>query len=237
MGTFTIKLSELMNDGFNFGLTPLDYPIFDEDYREGLNTKILRHYWNYEIGQETESMFRFSLNRKMNEIMPLYNQLYTSQALVFDPLKTVNYSDMTSTTDHASGDRTDSSTTTGTGNSAARSVNSDTPQVLLSPNEDYASGAVNTVSESTTGGTGATTASHTDDAAGTISRTVDGLQGISGSALLMEFRATMLNIDLQVIGELSELFMQIWDNGDEFSCPSMIGGVGYGFPFINGGIL
>ena len=34
--------------------------------------------------------------------------------------------------------------------------------------------------------------------------------GASMSALLMEFRQSFLNIDMQVIGEFSDLFMNLW---------------------------
>lgn len=52
------------------------YVLFDEEYRKVLNNKILAHYINYQIGYESISLFLFALNRKMNEIMPYYNQLY-----------------------------------------------------------------------------------------------------------------------------------------------------------------
>lgn len=52
-------------------------PIFDEDYRLPLETRILRHYYTREIGQETVGLFKHFLNTRMCEIMPYYNQLYS----------------------------------------------------------------------------------------------------------------------------------------------------------------
>ncbi len=52
------------------------YPIWKEDYRLTLETKILRHYFNKEIGLETEGLWKFYLETRMNEIMPYYNKLY-----------------------------------------------------------------------------------------------------------------------------------------------------------------
>lgn len=52
------------------------YPIWKEDYRLTLETKILRHYFNKEIGLETEGLWKFYLESRMNEIMPYYNKLY-----------------------------------------------------------------------------------------------------------------------------------------------------------------
>lgn len=252
MPTFTRTLSDLLNDDFDIGLSNIEYPIFDETYREHLNKKIKQHYWNYEIGAETESMFRFFLNRKMNEIMPLYNQLYLSTRITFDPMKTVDFSDVfngtiTSTSTNTENineteNKNDTATSDATTNAAARTVNSDTPQVLLSPNEDYASSAANTISEntntqnatSTSGKTDVTdlTGSRDDTVNNDNTRTVQGFQGITGSDMLLKYRATLINIDMDVIKELETCFMLIWDNGDEFT-----DGVYYGFPYFYYGIL
>lgn len=68
-----------------------NYPIFDESYREVLETKIIKHFYLREIGTETVGVFKFLLNRKMNEIMPLYNQYYESALIEFNPLHDMDY--------------------------------------------------------------------------------------------------------------------------------------------------
>ena len=67
------------------------YPIYDESYRNVLETKILKHYYTREIGLETVGLWKLKLNTKMNEIMPYYNQLYKSALLEFNPLWTDEY--------------------------------------------------------------------------------------------------------------------------------------------------
>lgn len=67
------------------------YPIFSDDYRVHLNNLIFRHYYYYEIGFETYSMFKFELNNKMNEIMPYYNKLYETTLFEFDWKNDVDY--------------------------------------------------------------------------------------------------------------------------------------------------
>lgn len=62
------------------------YPIFDENYREPLEKKILAHYYVREIGLETVGLWKLFLRNKMNEIMPYYNQLYLSEKIKFNPL-------------------------------------------------------------------------------------------------------------------------------------------------------
>lgn len=69
-----------------------DFPIFDESYRNVLETKILKHYYTREIGLETYGLWKLKLDTKLNEIMPFYNQLYKSALLEFNPLYEVDYS-------------------------------------------------------------------------------------------------------------------------------------------------
>ena len=68
-----------------------DYPIFDENYRQTLNDKIIRHYYFQEIGAETVARFAWYVRNTMFELMPFYNQLYDSLDLITDPLTNVQY--------------------------------------------------------------------------------------------------------------------------------------------------
>lgn len=52
---------------------------YDPSYRSSLNSKIVDHYWGYEIGSETPSMFKYRINVRMREIMPYYNLLLKAQ--------------------------------------------------------------------------------------------------------------------------------------------------------------
>jgi hypothetical protein len=70
---------------FNFS-----WPIFDESYRNVLETKILKHYYTREIGLETYGLWKLKLDTKLNEIMPYYNQLYKSALLEFNPFYDVD---------------------------------------------------------------------------------------------------------------------------------------------------
>ena len=70
---------------FNF-----DYPIFDENYRRPLETKILRHYYTREISEETYGLWKLRLDDRMNMIMPYYNKLYESELIKFNPLYDVD---------------------------------------------------------------------------------------------------------------------------------------------------
>lgn len=226
--TFTVTLGSLVANGFDVGLKA--YPIFDEDYREGLNAKIVEHFWFREIGQETPALFKRFLNRRMNEIMPIYNQYYKSTLLEFDPLR--NY-DLWSTGDRTgkSGENrtidettnvkgTSTATGSSTSDSKGRTLVSATPQMQLSGHDDYATNITDTTShvEGSSENDGRTTsdtvgknimdlAAHSVDE---YTNHVIGLNGIVTSDALQKWRATFLNIDMDVIHELEDLFMGIY---------------------------
>lgn len=67
------------------------YPIFDRNYKEALERKILTHFYTREICEETVGLWKLRLADKMNEIMPYYNQLYESELLKFNPFHDIDY--------------------------------------------------------------------------------------------------------------------------------------------------
>lgn len=211
MGTFTLPLKRVIEiEKGNIGLN--DYPIFDEDYREPLNKKITQHFWNREIGQESIELFRFAMSRKMNEIMPLYNQQYELSLIKVDPLSTVDLktivaSDGTSST-------VGNSSNTGGSTAKARAIGSEFPQVVLMDDGDYATTGNDTISDTTATGSAVDEQNATQNA--TQDSTNTGYQG-HAPALIYQARQALVNIDMMVIGELNELFMLIWSNNDSYS--------------------
>lgn len=107
---YTVPLCNLIEAGFDIGLK--DYPIWDEEHRNVLNDKIIKHYWFREIGAETPGLFVFWLNRTMNEIMPYYNDLYRTTMFEYNPIHNVDYTEEY-TLEHDR-DRTDTSNSTTT---------------------------------------------------------------------------------------------------------------------------
>lgn len=239
---------------FNFS-----WPIFDESYRNVLETKILKHYYTREIGLETYGLWKLKLDTKLNEIMPYYNQLYKSALLEFNPLydvditrnhtgkKTgtealkgnVNINGQVLVDNHGNVNTTDDTTVANTTTSENIDKFSATPQGAIDNlrNEKYLTNArmvndTNTSNGTTTGKTDTSTDSTTDTTTNTTTttnnsttirntedylETVKGKQGTqSYASLIMEFRETFLNIDMMVIEDLGELFMNIWTGGYPF---------------------
>ena len=62
------------------------YPIFDQNYKAVLESKILMHYYTREISEETYGLWKLRVRARLNEIMPYYNKLYESELIEFNPL-------------------------------------------------------------------------------------------------------------------------------------------------------
>lgn len=235
------------------------YPIFDETYRPVLETKILKHYYTREIGEETYGLWKLRLDTKMNEIMPYYNQLYKSTLLEFNPLYDVDINRTHNATrkgteilngnvdtngqviasTNANNTTTSDNTTDQTSTNGNTDKYSATPQGGLDglAQDKYLTNArmitgndtLNSKTHSTTDdmidsttdtSTNMTTATKNNT---TINNTEDYLESVKGkqgtqsyASMILEFRETFLNIDMMVINDLSDLFMNIWTGGYPF---------------------
>lgn len=221
MSKYTTELRYIVESGFPLGLDK--YPIFDENYRNVLNNKIIEHFYFKEIGFETAELFKRFLNRKMNEIMPLYNQKYKSQLLEFNPLYNV---DLTETLERenrgnsqSNSENSGNSISNSNSNTDSKNIGSDTPQGKISLDNieqaNYASTTNWGKSNSNVNDNTNTTSNSKNDA------TMENLEnytkkvlgnngGANYSQLLNDFRSTFLNIDMEIIEELEPLFMGLW---------------------------
>lgn len=238
MADYTLTLGNLIARGYDtdekLHLSAQYYPIFDEAYRSRLNDKIVAHYALREIGSETPQMFVFYLGRTMREQMDYFNQLYLSAQRKFDPFVTSDIKqsmDSTSvnessgrSTGSQSNESSSSSTSDTTADNSSMTFNSEFPQTRIDDFRQYATSAsqtdskgdthTNTKQDSTATATSVsnTDYAHSSDKGNSVSHTL-GTSG-SQSQLLLDWRNTMLNIDLMVINALEDLFMGVWGSGD-----------------------
>lgn len=234
-----------------------DFPIFDEEYRNVLCTKILRHYYTREIGLETYGLWKLKLQTKLNEIMPYYNKLYESELYKYNPLHDV---DMTTTnvgqktgertdvqnddrTNTFSGSRTSENEQTNVASnenvrnsdSQDRDMYSDTPQgsltgvdtnsyltnfrKILGTNNSTDKGNATDISngKQTTSDQNSESTKGTNTSIGKTNNTEDYVMHVFGKSaganyakMIKDFRDNLLNIDMDVIRDLGELFMLLW---------------------------
>lgn len=243
-----------------------DFPIFDENYRNVLEDKILKHYYTREIGAETIGLWKLWLNTRMNEIMPYYNQLYASEIIKFNPMYDVDLTTTHQQTDNRNDSMTESELKVGSrdtdfsshdeGSSSSHTDNdtstddrtkndhwemfSDTPSgglngvkdekyltTAMHTTDDKSGSNVHSVNEVDNNGSSSNSSSGNSDTDYSedinrnrqvgiknvqdyASHVVGKTAGKSYSSMLKEFRETFLNIDMQIINELRDLFLTLW---------------------------
>ena len=221
-GDMSVKdvLKNSWNKVFDF-----DFPIWDEEYRSVLCTKILKHYYTREIGLETVGLWKLKLDTKMNEIMPYFNERYKSTQFNYDPIHDVDYTRLTNGDEKGKNSKDGSSKSKSKNLSLnsgeSRGVNrfSDTPQGGLEGIEDNqyltsatindSKGVNNSVSD------GSNDVSNSEN--GNFETTRDFVEHVFGKMsgnsygkLIREYRDNLINIDNEIIDELKDLFMLLW---------------------------
>lgn len=208
------------------------YPIWEESYREKLESAILRHFWTREIGMETFGAWKLKLWDKMNLIMPRYNELYRTETLIVNPLYNSNLHRSNVSKGNEAGTNEDATTTKTTATGTSEGTNnqttnskdreSDTPQNGLTglENDNYmsyakltdstSSGTTTGSNTSSTDGTSTTEGSFDRNTNNTFDEWVVGMTGTTESDLIMKYRETLLNIDSMIMSDLDVLFMQVW---------------------------
>lgn len=236
----TVELGDLIDSGFELWNFEYPVPRKTIQYngktcsvdfdKERLQKKIEDHYRFRQIGQETPARFRHYLQSRMREIMPYYVQVYEFDAKfrnIEDPLESYNLLETftqetentgslnASNTSQSSG--TSSSESTGTNNKTSKF--SDTPQGSVSNLDSYLTNATvdtggnssETSGSDSTESSGASEQSSQDN--GRTTHTLNrrgniGVQPLGGE--VQNIRAAFINIDMQIVEELSDLFLMIY---------------------------
>lgn len=196
-----------------------EYPIFNDAYRETLESKIISHYYMHEIGLETPALFKHELKNMMRDIMPYYNQLYKSETIDFNPMHNMDFlNEVKSNSDGTShGENTDHSKTNV--ENRQRTVGADTPQGHV-PTLDVESfthmsevSVINGDGNNEINSNGDNDGEYHNEAEGT-SKDTGKNSGESFSKMLEQYRETFINIDKMIIDELQVLFMgvNVWQN-------------------------
>ena len=212
----TVELGDLVDSGVD--IWAFDYPVpkdtveyngksakvpFD---KETFEQKILDHYRFRQIGQETVGRWLHYFRTRMKEIMPYYVQLYEFEAKWFnvdDPLESYNLVE----TYQGNTSGTGKVTTSGSSESSGSNRFSDTPQGSIDNLDSYLTNATKTTASgsdsSHTGTENTGTDHHTLTRRGNI-----GVQPLGGE--VKNIRDAFINIDLMVINELKDLFLQVY---------------------------
>lgn len=210
-----------------------DYPIYDESHRQVLNDKIMRRYWFREIGFETWGQFVWHVRTHMHEVMPYYNDLYETVGLITDPLSSRDMSyDETWTrneSEDSTRERTEKTTTDSTSTANQSSTSNDKNVFQDTPMNGLDTGAIENMDYATnvtfdTGSTESDSSSTSKSGRDVAQSDRDGRTGdFEGSKshrergfdrpqaeTLLTYRKAIINIDLEVVESLADLFMGLW---------------------------
>ena len=202
MAHYTVTIKTLLDNGFDLGLQ--DYPIFNESYRNILNKKILDHYYMDEIGYETAELFKHFLNARMNEIMSYYNELYINQEkLITDTLENVDLYE------NSTRNNTNTVNTESSSNTNNKNLFQDTPQGQIDFTDlESQKWATNlTMNKNNINDNSSSNGENNEE----YTRHVHGNNGKDYKVkMLIEIKNNLTNIDMRIIDDLKELFMQIY---------------------------
>lgn len=228
----TVELGEIVDSGVD--IWAFDYPVPVETVhyngktakvpfdKKAFEQKIIDHYRFRQIGQETVGRWLHYFRTRIREIMPYYVQLYEFEAKWFnvdDPLESYNLTETFEENSQGSGTQTTSgssesnSDTSGTTNKENRF--SDTPQGSISNIDKYLTTATkdNETSTGTATVSGSDSSESSSQNTGSTSHTLTrrgniGVQPLGGE--VQNIRDAFINIDLMVIKELKDLFIQVY---------------------------
>ena len=221
----TLELRDIVESGVN--IWAFDYPSYYKgDEKTAFEKKVIDHYYFRQIGQETTGRWLHYFRTRIREIMPYYIQLYQSQELmqsIEDPFGNVDITETFEQESEGSTSSEGSNTSTSSG-STERTVGEDkihkfsnTPQGTITNLETFMTEA--SVDDNTTtdnelvSGEGSETVRTSGTSGGKTSYTMTkkGNQGVNTYAHDMkELRETFLNIDMQIINELKDLFLMVY---------------------------
>lgn len=211
-----------------------DYQIFDEDYRPHLNDMLIEHYLMREIGDETVYGFCRQLRNRMRESAPIFNGLYHSCKMKYDPVSTMGYEIVTESSSSDSRESTSESSQKSRADNTADSQtrNLEMPNTRLVDDRDYASSGANTKSGSTaeqdSSGTGSDHS--TGSGSSTSASRGAGYQG-DPNRLVAEYRQNLISVDAAVMKMVEPCFMMLWQSGDSWQPASMRDIIGVGGPY------
>ena len=184
--------------------------------KEKLARKIVDHYYFQEIGFETFGQFKQRVKVKMQELMEEKLPIIYTNAIQYDPLINVDYTEEFTRNIDSEGQNSGSSNSNSKNNGSGLTVNSDTPQGEINKtkilNGEYASSTTASESENEITDSTQTSGEATNSTLETYTRHMRGNSGISATyqKMIEQFRDNIIAIDRDIINNLSDLFMVVF---------------------------
>lgn len=159
-----------------------DYPLFDPEHKTELETKIIMHYYNREIGLETFALWKLYLEERLNLEMPYYNNLYEIEKNKFDYLINIDTHNNETENVVSSGETDGTSTDTTTTNSTNDRTTTDNDNRTISDTGNDTT--THSIDENVTTTSGST---------GNTSTTEEGNSSSNGTTISSDFPQATFN--------------------------------------------
>ena len=196
MATYTMELREMLDQGLT--LFDFDYDLYQNAYKPILEEKIKRHFYFWEIGQETPARFKHMFQTVFKEELPLFNAYYKALDREFDFINSKNVIEdiLNSKTEGSS---------SASSNTTLNNLFSDTPQSRVNLNNPE---HITNITNNT--GTDATAGESDTETTTTNNRTEQGLWRMSEIELLGIYKEKMFDVDKLFINALEKCFLQVF---------------------------
>lgn len=206
----TSDYTEVINNCYD-KLFDNDIKCYDDNYTSVLLKKIINHYYFREVSAESMGQFRFYLNQKMREIMPRYNELYKLQGQINNEFIDISENETVSGNSESTSNSENVSRGTQENTMKDTSKFSDTPQNLLSNAENNRYLTTINIDDTTNSNTNESTDTNTGTATATNTSTRNkNVRTTNEIEIYNKYQKMYNNIDLDIINELEELFLQVW---------------------------
>lgn len=183
----------------------------DRQERKDFENLFINHFYFHEIGCETIDRWKHMLKARLDLIMPYYQQLYKTEweRTGKDMLQSKDLTETTTRKIEQTGEMTDTSQATSSGEGTSNASNIGDGVNIVNLNEGNKTSMSNTMSSSESqSSSSSNTESNLKE---TITFNSKGDVGIQTPAYaITEWRKVIININMMIIKECADLFMQIY---------------------------
>lgn len=204
----TLELRDLVESGIN--IWDFDYPDFHGDKKQEFEQKVIDHYYLRQIGQETPGRWLHYFRTRIKEIMPYYCQLHKIQSLFEAEENVLESYNLVETFEQDTSGRSESTSTSQSSSTGTADQRfHDTPQGRIENLDNYLTTATRNNSESSDNGSGTSEGESSGKTTHTLTRKGNiGVQTMGEE--ITKNRNAIINIDMMIIEELSDLFLGIY---------------------------
>lgn len=187
-----------------------NYELFNESYKEHLETSFIKYFFLYEIGFDTFQSFKNQLTIDWQLKIIAYNKFYKSNDMIDDAiLSTVDLSATNESNSTGNTNSTSDATSSNQADSGSQGIYSDYAQTIIDE-LDYATSGTHDTAQSNANTTSNVKQNGESTSNSNSTSTNKGYSGFPSSMLLQQYRNSILQVDLLFFNDLNDLFLGVY---------------------------